>query len=68
MVPHQDVNELANELTKANADWQIHAYGNTSHAFTNPLANSPEDGMAFNKNSNNRSFAAMRNFLEEIFS
>ena len=68
MVPHQDVNGLANELTKANADWQIHAYGNTSHAFTNPLANSPEDGMAFNENSNNRSFTAMRNFLEEIFS
>ena len=68
MVPHDSVNGLADELTKANADWQIHAYGGTSHAFTNPLANAPEDGMAFNENANRRSWEAMNNFLEEIFS
>ena len=68
MVPHDAVNGLANELTTAKADWQIHAYGGTTHAFTNPLANSPEDGMAFNENANNRSWEAMSNFLEEIFS
>ena len=68
MVPHDAVNGLANELTKAKADWQIHAYGGTSHAFTNPLADSPEDGMAFNKDANDRSFEAMDNFFREIFS
>ncbi len=68
MVPHDSVNSLADELTKANADWQIHAYGGTSHAFTNPLANAPEDGMAFNENANRRSWEAMSNFLEELFS
>ena len=36
--------------------------------FTNPLANAPEDGMAFNENANRRSWEAMNNFLEEIFS
>ena len=68
MVPHESMNGLANELTAVNADWQIHAYGGTSHAFTNPLANAPEDGMAFNENANRRSWEAMSNFLEEIFS
>ena len=41
MVPHESVNGLANELTAVNADWQIHAYGGTSHAlqFQNCLKN-----------------------------
>ena len=66
MVPHDSVNGLADELTKANADWQIHAYGGTSHAFTNPLANAPEDGMAFNENANEDGVGSNEQ-LEEIF-
>jgi len=66
MVPHKDVNGLANELTAAKADWQIHAYGSTSHAFTNKKANSPEMGMAYNVNSDNRSWKSMKDFLKEV--
>tara|TARA_B110000967_G_C18628821_1_gene432596 strand:- start:182 stop:499 length:318 start_codon:yes stop_codon:yes gene_type:complete len=66
MVPHKDVNGLANELTAAKADWQIHAYGSTSHAFTNKEANSPEMGMAYNVNSDNRSWKSMKDFLKEV--
>ena len=36
---------LATELTKAGADWQIHAYGQTLHAFTTPGANTPGRAM-----------------------
>ena len=68
MVPHESVNGLANELTAVNADWQIHAYGGKSHAFTNPRANAPEDGMAFKENAKRRSSEAMSNFAEEIIS
>ena len=67
MVPHESVNSLANELTAAKADWQIHAYGNTTHAFTNPTANSPNDGMAFSESADRRSWKTMSDFLEEVF-
>ena len=67
MVPHESVNSLANELTAAKADWQIHAYGNTTHAFTNPTANSPNDGMAFSESADRRSWKTMSDFLAEVF-
>tara|TARA_Y200000002_G_scaffold220953_1_gene182411 strand:+ start:22 stop:729 length:708 start_codon:yes stop_codon:yes gene_type:complete len=66
MVPHSDVNGLANELTEAEADWQIHAYGSTSHAFTNKEANSPEMGMAYNPDADKRSWKSMTDFLKEV--
>ncbi len=59
--------EVAKELTDAGADWQIHAYGHTVHAFTNPEANIPENGIVYDANADRRSWIAMRNFLEEIF-
>src|SRR5205085_332581 len=38
MVPPEKVVALGQELTDAGADWQIHAYGNVRHGFTNPGA------------------------------
>ncbi|MBX9692407.1 MAG: dienelactone hydrolase family protein [Cyanobacteria bacterium] len=59
--------EVATELTSAKADWQIHAYGQTMHAFTNPIANMPENGILYNESAAHRSWQAMSNFLEELF-
>jgi dienelactone hydrolase len=56
---------IAQELTEAKADWQLHAYGRTSHAFTNPEANSPDHGLLYNATADRRSWVAMKNFLEE---
>ena len=53
---------LAKELTAAGADWQIHAYGHTVHAFTNP--GRPE---MYSEAAERRSWAAMRGFLDELF-
>lgn len=58
---------LASELSAAGADWQVHAYGNTVHSFTNPNANNPERGTAYNALADRRSWQSLRNFLEEIF-
>jgi len=58
---------LADELTAAAADWQIHAYGNTKHAFTNPAANDHKLGTVYNATAERRSWKTMVNFLEEIF-
>ncbi len=57
---------LADELTQAEADWQIHAYGGTVHAFTNPKANDPGFGTVYKDIANTRSWQSMGNFLEEV--
>lgn len=67
MVPVDAVTALENELTAADADWQIHVYGNTRHAFTNPEANMPDMGLLYNADADRRSWQTMKNFLEELF-
>lgn len=57
---------LADELTRAGADWQIHAYGNTVHAFTNPAANDPGFGTVYKEAADRRSWQALQNFLAEV--
>ncbi|MGB5411401.1 MAG: dienelactone hydrolase family protein [Woeseiaceae bacterium] len=65
--PEQAVS-LAEELTSLGADWQLHGYGNTMHAFTNPLANAPASGTVYSSSADMRSWNAMTYFLSEIFS
>jgi dienelactone hydrolase len=57
---------IAKELTDAQADWQLHAYGRTLHAFTNPEADAPEMGLKYDANADRRSWQSLRNFLEEV--
>lgn len=66
MVPPDQVNDFAKEMTKAGADWQIHMYGNTTHAFTNPMANDPKFGTVYNSVAERRSLLAMKNFFAEL--
>ena len=67
MATPENMVEIAAELTERKADWQIHAYGNTVHAFTNPEANMPENGIVYNADADRRSWTAMKNFFEELF-
>ncbi|MEO1251644.1 MAG: dienelactone hydrolase family protein [Pseudomonadota bacterium] len=67
MAPPDDVTSLGEELTKAKADWQLHAYGGVMHAFTNPQASDPEFGTVYDAGADRRSWRAMSNFLSEIF-
>ncbi|WP_425409436.1 dienelactone hydrolase family protein [Hyphococcus sp.] len=67
MAPPSDVVALGEELTKAKADWQLHGYGGTMHAFTNPQANDPDFGTVYDKDADRRSWEAMKNFLAELF-
>lgn len=67
MVPPEDVVALGRELTEAGADWQVHAYGGTMHAFTNPEANDPDFGTVYNKAAADRSWASFQAFLKECF-
>jgi len=67
MVPLEMVDNFQKEMTSAKADWQLHSYGGTYHAFTNPEANDVAMGTQYNKEANDRSWQAMLNFFEEIF-
>lgn len=59
------VEALATELTQKGADWQIHGYGGTMHAFTNPAANNPDFGTVYDARADRRSWRAMRDFLKD---
>ena len=68
MVPPEKVVALGQELTEAGADWQIHAYGNVAHGFTNPNAASLQiDGVRYNALAAERSWTSFINVLEELF-
>ena len=68
MVPPQAVVALAEELTAAGCDWQIHAYGHVGHGFTNPKASDLGiEGVRYNQAAARRSWAALEHFLAELF-
>ena len=68
LVPPDAVTALARELTDAGADWQIHAFGNVAHGFTNPNASSLKiDGVRYNALAAERSWTSFISLLEELF-
>jgi len=67
MVPLSMVDDFQKEMTEAEADWQLHSYGNAYHAFTNKEANDPNLGTQYNENADKRSWQSMMNFFTEIF-
>lgn len=67
LVPTEQVLAFEQEMTDAGADWQLHTYGNTMHAFTNPVANDPAFGTVYQPAADRRSWIAMQNFLAELF-
>lgn len=66
LAPPQDVLMVAEELTAAKADWQLHAYGHAMHSFTNPNAAFPERGMAYDAKAAARSWASVEAFLADV--
>ena len=67
MVPPEQVLAFSEEFTKAGADWQLHSYGGTMHAFTNPAANDPGFGTVYSSTADQRSWKATIDFLKEVF-
>ena len=67
MVRPEQVDEFCQEMTEAKVDWQVHMYGHTQHAFTNPHAHDTQLGTIYNAKAERRALQAMANFLQEIF-
>ena len=67
MVSPAQVNIFCEEMTQAKADWQVHMYGHTKHAFTNPHAHDQQLGTIYNASTNQRAMQSMTAFLAELF-
>ena len=67
MATPENMIAFCDEMKHKQADWQVHAYGNTQHAFTNPQANDPDFGTVYNTQSNQRSWITMTTFLNELW-
>jgi dienelactone hydrolase len=67
MAPPADVLAIAKEMGDAGADWQMHAHGQSYHAFTTVGANNMDMGTVYNADADRRSFASLKLFLEELF-
>lgn len=66
MADPDSVLALAQEMSAAGADWQLHAYGNTMHAFTTPGANDPAFGTVYDAKADKRSWDSFAAFLKEV--
>lgn len=67
-VPPKEVEAFEKEMRDAKVDWQLVAYGNAVHAFTDWNAgNDNSKGVAYNEKADKRSWEAMKAFFSEIF-
>ncbi len=66
LVPPEQVATFMKEMSEAGVDWQLHAYGDTVHAFTEPMANDKAHGVAYSAAADRRSAAAMKDFFAEV--
>jgi dienelactone hydrolase len=66
MAKPETVVALARELTDADADWQLHAFGGALHAFMVEGANMPEMGIQYDADAARRAWAGLEGFLAEV--
>jgi dienelactone hydrolase len=67
-IPAERVAAFQSALENAGADWQMMIYGGARHGFTNPDAEKYGlQGVAHDVMADNRSWALMQSFFEEIF-
>jgi len=67
-VATEKVNKFTESLINAGADWEMNIYGSAKHSFTNPdSANYGIDALGYDKDADNRSWARLMEFFNEIF-
>jgi dienelactone hydrolase len=67
-IPDDAVIKFRTGLDQAGADYQIVYYGGARHSFTNPDADAAGvEGLKYNKAADERSWAAMQRFFDEVF-
>lgn len=63
----EDVVALGAELSGRGIDWQLHAYGDTVHAFMAPMADDPEHGIEYSETAATRAWESFVGFLRDAF-
>jgi len=66
LAPPDAVTALGQELTDRNAEWQLHGFGATMHAFTNKGANDPASGVMYDERAARRSWRLFTDHLAEV--
>ena len=67
-VSPEEIAAFQKELTQADADWQMVYYSGAVHSFTKKASGSDiSTGAAYNEEADRRSWAAMKQFFQEIF-
>ena len=68
LAPPDQVADFENEMRAGGVkDWQVIAYGNTLHGFTNPAADGSMMRTAlYNEQADRRSWASMRSLFDEV--
>lgn len=67
-IPTERVLQFQAALDKAGADWQMTSYGGARHGFTNPAAGEYGiDNIQYDEAADQRSWAQLQWFFEEIF-
>lgn len=66
MVSEQDIALLQSDLSRSDCDWQFHHFGQTMHAFTNPIANDPQFGTVYSEKADRRAWRMATDFLQDI--
>ena len=68
LAPPEQVADFENEMRAGGVkDWQIIAYGNTLHGFTNPAADGSMMRTAlYNEQADRRSWASMKGLFDEV--
>lgn len=68
MVPPGELLSFCEEMRAARAAFQVHIYGQVAHAFTNPLARQPADGLMYDAFADAHAWQAMLTHLQHCFS
>lgn len=68
LAPPEQVADFENEMRSGGVkDWQVIAYGNTLHGFTNPAADGSMMRTAlYNEQADRRSWASMKSLFDEV--
>lgn len=67
LVAESELQRFREQMTAAKADWQLHIYGGTKHAFTNPAATDPNAATFYSSTAERRSWQTVTAFLDELF-
>lgn len=65
MITPDEVLAFEHEMTAAKADWQMHTFSDTYHAFMNPDADHIATGNQYNPKTEKRAWKLMQDFLKE---